>query len=219
MAPGDRIRAKPRGFPGQVCTENLHRRPGLLLPSYCPVLPQHSHHNTTCTVHITHRVTDPQTHLCMHKQPYEPNSLYPHMYTAHTTFDATTFQHTGPDFPILIVGSPGRSSSDPQAPGASLHTWVPRYPCHRRPFRLLVAFQDLGTDPYLLFSSSWRTPPWCPGHCFLLRGKVLGEETEVSGVLAAMPGCPGGCCPFTWSLVFSDSDGLSESSSDGDTLA
>lgn len=36
---------------------------------------------------------------------------------------------------------------------------------------------------------------------------------------AAMPGCPGGWCLLTWSLVFSDSDGLSESSSDGETLA
>lgn len=74
-------------------------------------------------------------------------------------------------------------------------------------------------NPYLLLASSQRTSPWRPGRCLLLWGKILGGETGVSGVLPAMPGCPGGWCLFTWSLVFSDSDGLSESSSDGDTLA
>lgn len=86
--------------------------------------------------------------------------------------------------------------------------------------------------PYL-FLPSWKgTPPWGPDHGFLLGGEVLGRE-KGAGRAAHRPATPRPPPPphpmhpspgsgqlLTWSLVFSDSEELSEfSSSDGDMLA
>ena len=88
------------------------------------------------------------------------------------------------------------------------------------------------TKPLYLFLPSWKgAPPWGPDNSFLLRGEVLGGE-EGAGHGAhrqqahtrPRPSIPPLCSRsshlLTWSLVFSDSEELSEfSSSDGDMLA
>lgn len=78
---------------------------------------------------------------------------------------------------------------------------------------------------YLFLPSCKGAPPWCADHGFLFGSEVLGERRERSRGAhwpASPPGphTAGTHHPLTWSLVFSDSDELSEfSSSDGDTLA
>lgn len=75
---------------------------------------------------------------------------------------------------------------------------------------------------YLFLPSCEGAPPRRPDHGFLLRGEVLrgekGAERRLHGLATSAPTCASPHLP-TWSLVFSDSDELSEfSSSDGDTL-
>lgn len=78
---------------------------------------------------------------------------------------------------------------------------------------------------YLFLPSPQGTPPRDPGHGFLLRSEVLGRE-KGEELKSGLPWLCRVVSPWgttlhpTWSLVFSDSDELSEfSPSDGDPLA
>lgn len=132
--PGNRTRAKPRGFPWQVNTENCIEGPG------CHALPQQATVQHSQSTSHTQPAADTQTHLHMHKQPCKHKSSHSQrVHTVHVILYATTVQQRGPDFPIVVMRSPGRSSSDPQATGTSPHTWVPRHYCHKRPLLMPMA--------------------------------------------------------------------------------
>lgn len=98
-------------------------------------------------------------------------------------------------------------------------------------FQVGVKNKTNKTPLYLFLPSCQGAPPGRPDHGFLLRGEVLGrkkgaEQGPLTGPrlgshLCIRPPPTQGANPLlTWSLVFSDSDELSEfSSSDGDMLA